>query len=336
VKNFFIIGLFLLTFLVPVQHIDAIQADQSPSKSIKEIYDLFSQGEYEKALQLTESVLKNKGPANGRLEHMKYNLLMKLHKYDNALTFIDNLIKKRGESEEFLSAKFNILFQKGDLNEALKTAMKKDKISPRKSPWNAMNMVHVYIRMRSANDALDWLQEAVSRGFISFRLLADEKYALIQQQKRFLEIIESIKISIGLGLPAKNFAAKRLSGKGFTLSELRGRVILVVFWATWCEPCRHELPMLNRYYEELKDKGFEIVAVSLDTDPGKTKQFVQQHKLNWNHTCSGKKWADPAVKQYGVNSVPSYWLIDKKGYLRSVDLKGQELKKAITQLLEEK
>jgi hypothetical protein len=90
----------------------------------------------------------------------------------------------------------------GNLVDALKVAMKKDKISKSKSPWDCMNIMDVYLRLGSKNDALDWLQEAVSRGFISYRLLQDRKYALVEREPRFYEIIETIKVSIGLGYPA--------------------------------------------------------------------------------------------------------------------------------------
>jgi thiol-disulfide isomerase/thioredoxin len=311
------------------------QADEDPREVYREIYRLYGQKDYVNALKVIDKALKDYGSTNVLLQ-MKYTILTAQKKYDEALTFLDAEIKKSGESEELLSAKYNVLFLLEKWQEALKTAMRKDKIAKIKSPWDSMNIVHVYIQMGSKSDALDWLQEAVNRGFISYRILAEKKYALLQHEKRFYEIIEAIKMSIGLGRPARNFNVKLLSGKTFTLSQQRGKVTLVIFWATWCDPCRAEMPMLKKYHDQLKDKGFEIMAVSLDSDISRVKKYIQGNKLEWKHACSGKVWDDSIVKRYKINSIPSHWLIDKKGFLRSFDLKGEELRRTIIYLLSEK
>lgn len=311
------------------------QVDEDPREVYREIYRLYGQKDYVNALKVIEKALKDFGSTNELLQ-MKYTILTAQKKYDEALAFLDAEIKKSGESEELLSAKYNVLFLLEKWQEALKTAMQKDKIAKIKSPWDGMNIVHAYIQMGSKSDALDWLQEAVNRGFISYRILAEKKYELLQNEKRFYEIIEAIKMSIGLGRPARNFNIKLLSGQTFTLSQQRGKVTLVIFWATWCDPCRAEMPMLKKYYGQLKDKGFEIMAVSLDSDISRAKKYIQENKLEWQHACSGKVWGDSIVKRYKINSIPSYWLIDKKGFLRSFDLKGEELQRTIIYLLSEK
>jgi thiol-disulfide isomerase/thioredoxin len=311
------------------------EVEVNPREVYREIYRLYNQKDYVNALQLIEKALKDIGTTN-RLLQMKYNILTAQKKYREALTFLDAEIKKSGESEELLAAKYNVLFLLEKWQEALKAAVQKDKIAKIKSPWDCMNIVHAYIRMGSKSDALDWLQEAANRGFISYRILAERKYALLQNEKRFYEIIEAIKMSIGLGRPARDFNVKLLSGKTFTLSRQRGNVVLVVFWATWCDPCRADMPRLKKYYGQLKDKGFEIIAVNLDPDIGRVKKYTRENKLEWENACSEKGWDDGIVKRYGINSIPSYWLIDKKGMLRSFDLKGDELQRTIIYLLSEK
>jgi peroxiredoxin len=311
------------------------QVDEDPGEVYREIYRLYGKKEYDKALNVIEQALKDFGSTK-RLLQMKYNILTAQKKYDEVLSFIDKEIKKSGESEELLSAKYNVLFMQQKWQEALKAALQKDKIARIKSPWDCINIVHAYIQMGSKSDALDWLQEAVNRGFISYRILVEPKYGLLQKEKRFYEIIESIKVSIGLGRPARNFNARLLSDEAFTLSQQRGKVVLVIFWATWCEPCREELPRLKKYYDQLKDKGFEIIAISLDSDKNRARKYIRENKLEWKNVCSGKVWGDHIVKRYKVNSIPSHWLIDRKGILRSFDLKGEELRKAIVYLLSQK
>ena len=322
-----IVSFFLL-------NLNAAETETSPKEWLQRIYKFYGQKQYLKALQATNQALKALGSSNELLQ-LKYNILITLKRYDRALAFIDEEIKKSGESEYLLSAKYNILFFKGNLTEALKVAIKKDKISKSKSPWDCMNIVHVYLRMGSKTDALDWLQEAVTRGFISYRLLQDKKYDLLKQEQRFYQIIETIKLSIGLGYPARLFKIKLLNGEDFVLANQRGKVVLIYFWATWCEPCIREMPLLNKLYHEFKDKGVEIVAISLDSDIKRTEEFASQNKLEWKHSCSGKVWKDDTVIRYGVNSLPSLWLVDKKGFLRSFDVKGDELAKVLNTLIAE-
>jgi len=309
-----------------------VRADTGKKEWLQRIYQLYGEAKYMDALYAIEQALKAMGSSNELLQ-LKYNILVKLKRYDEALAFIDGEIKKSGESEELLAAKYSLLFKQGKLVEALKAAMRKDKIAKSKSPWDSMNIMHVYLRMGSENEALDWLQEAVRRGFISYRLLDDKKYALLERNKRFYQIIENIKLSIGLGYPAKNFTVKLLGGDHFTLKEQRGKVVLVYFWAYWCEPCKQEMPHLDKIYREFKDKGLEIVAISLDSSVKKTGEYIRQHKLQWKHSCSGKVWKDNTVNLYGVNTLPSLWVVDKNGFLRSFGIKGEELRKVITALI---
>jgi thiol-disulfide isomerase/thioredoxin len=327
----------LCAALLIIAFIDAREAEKVAKNRkdvLKEIYQTYGRGEYDKALELLDKALKRFGSTT-KLQQLKYNILMKQKKYGEALTFIDGEIKKSGESEALLSARYNILFAQDNLPEALRTALKKDKIAKTKSPWDCMNIMHVYLRQGSKTDALDWLQEAVRRGFTSYRLLSHKKYELLKHEKRFYELIESMKMSIGLGYPAKNFSTTLLSGEEFELRHHRGKVVMAVFWASWCEPCLAELPFLHEYYKQFKDKGFEVIAISLDSSQKRAGDYIRQYNLEWKNACSGKVWQDGVVKRLGINNIPSYRLIDRKGVLRAADLKGEELRSAIAQLLEE-
>lgn len=328
-KKFIVLIVIVSFFLI---QLGTAGADTGKKEWLQRIYRLYGEKQYLEALSDIEQALKAMGSSN-ELMQLKYNILVKLKRYDEALAFINGEIKKSGESEELLAAQYSLLFKQGKLVDALKTAMKKDKIAKSKSPWDCMNIMHVYLRMGSKNDALDWLQEAVRRGFISYRLLLDKKYKLLERDKRFYQIIENIKVSIGLGYPAKNFTVKLLSGDDFTLKNQRGKVVLIYFWAYWCEPCKLEMPHLDKIYREFRDKGLEIVAISLDSSVKKTEEYIQQHKLQWKHSCSGKVWKDETVTLYGVNTLPSLWVVDKNGILRSFDIKGEELRQVINVLL---
>ena len=323
-----IIGTLIFSLVLPF-----LAADQEDAV-LKSIYRLYGMKKYDEALEQVEKAVKASGISKELLQ-IKYNILVKQEKYDEAVAFIDREIKRSGETEKLVSAKFKVLFRQGKLKEALAAAVRKYEIAENKTPWDCINIMHVHLRMGNKQEALDWLQEAVSRGFISYRILADKKYSSLAKEKRLYEIIESIKVAIGLGNPARNFSVKLLSGEEFILLRQRGKVVLVDFWASWCDPCRREMPNLKEYYREFKDRGFEIIGISLDSDVQKLKEYIRANNLEWKIACSTKVWKDDTAVRYGVNSIPSTWLIDKKGFLRSFGLKGEELRRTVATLLAE-
>ena len=144
-----------------------------------------------------------------------------------------------------------------------------------------------------------------------------------------------MKINIGLGEKAKDISAQLVSGKTFSLAQQKGRVVLILFWATWCEPCQKEMFELNKYYHLLKKKEFTLITINLDSSRNRMQEFIKKRKLGWHTIFSGRVWQDPTVKKYGVNSLPSTWLIDANGFLRSFELQGKELRQAIVKLLDE-
>jgi len=120
-----------------------------------------------------------------------------------------------------------------------------------------------------------------------------------------------------------------LDGKKLTLpGDLMGKVVVVDFWATWCPPCIASLPHMKQLYAKVKDKGVEFVGISLDRAGEKQKvtDFVKQRGLSWLHAYSGGYWGDPTARKYGINSIPSVWVIGKDGKIFSekarADLEG--------------
>jgi thiol-disulfide isomerase/thioredoxin len=142
--------------------------------------------------------------------------------------------------------------------------------------------------------------------------------------KRTLE-----KIEIGkrrqTGIKATDFTQNDLNDKPFTLASLRGKYVLVDFWASWCAPCRAENPNLIKAYQQLKGRNFEVVSVSLDQARGPWEGAVKQDHLPWIHVCDLKGWKNDVAVMYGINSVPQNLLINPEGVIIAKNLRGTDL-----------
>lgn len=123
------------------------------------------------------------------------------------------------------------------------------------------------------------------------------------------------------------------TGKHVTLSSLRGKYVLVDFWASWCGPCRKENPNVVAAYQKYHDKGFEILGVSLDDKKNLWEKAINADKLSWYHVSDLKGWRNQAAGLYMVKSVPSSFLLDKDGKIIAKNLRGEALHRKLAELL---
>ncbi|MFN4144261.1 MAG: redoxin family protein [Runella sp.] len=119
-----------------------------------------------------------------------------------------------------------------------------------------------------------------------------------------------------------------------SLSSLRGKVVLIDFWASWCGPCRQENPNVVRVYHRFKDKGFDIFSVSLDRDKNAWVKAIEKDGLVWNnHVSDLKYWQSAAAQTYGVNGIPATFLLDKDGKVIAKNLRGEALERKLEEVL---
>jgi peroxiredoxin len=138
---------------------------------------------------------------------------------------------------------------------------------------------------------------------------------------RLLPVAEAIK-ELDLIKPARlkladDFSVPTPGGEKFRLSEQRGKVVMINFWATWCPPCLEEMPAMERLYREQKDRGFTLIAVSVDTDPKVVAPFVRAHKLSFPIGL------DPSMSlanTYAVRALPSSFVVGRDGNLAALAL----------------
>ena len=136
-----------------------------------------------------------------------------------------------------------------------------------------------------------------------------------------------------VGSVAPDFKGPNPEGKSISLKQSLGKVTIVDFWASWCKPCRAENPNVVALYAKYHAKGLNILSVSLDKEATAWKAAIAKDKLTWNHVSNLKEFEDPIALQYGINAIPSIYILDAKGVIIAKDLRGEELNAKIASLL---
>lgn len=149
-------------------------------------------------------------------------------------------------------------------------------------------------------------------------------------------VTKPVKVGTAIGDEAPEIVMNGLDGKPMKLSALRGKLVLIDFWASWCGPCRRENPNVVSAYEKYKKakwktaKGFDIFSVSLDQNVDAWKAAIEKDGLVWkNHVSDLKGWQNGAAAVYGVSSIPMSFLIDENGIIVAKNLRGLELHKQL-------
>ena len=147
------------------------------------------------------------------------------------------------------------------------------------------------------------------------------------------ERVSETRIGTNIGDEAPDIVMNNPDGVQMKLSDLRGQLVLVDFWASWCGPCRRENPNVVRLYNEYKSKGFTVFSVSLDHDKSKWINAIEKDKLSWpNHVSDLKRWQSDPARIYQVKGIPTTFLIDQNGVVIGKNLRGEALDKKLKEL----
>ncbi|MBX2962806.1 MAG: TlpA family protein disulfide reductase [Cyclobacteriaceae bacterium] len=150
--------------------------------------------------------------------------------------------------------------------------------------------------------------------------------------KDFVEMVDKMK-TLAVGQLAPEISLPDPDGKVVPLSSMRGKYVLVDFWAKWCGPCRKENPNIVRAYNAYKDKGFTVYGVSLDRSKEDWLQGIREDGLTWTHVSDLKFWQSEAAKTYNINAIPFSLLLDPNGVIIAKNLRGQALDDKLEEIL---
>lgn len=156
----------------------------------------------------------------------------------------------------------------------------------------------------------------------------------IKLQEAEAEKTQRMNAVLGIGKPAPNIAMNQPNGKIARLSDLKGKVVLIDFWASWCKPCRAENPNVVRLYNAYKSKGFEVFGVSLDKSKTAWENAISVDKLAWTHVSDLQLWNNAAAQLYGVSSIPATFLIDADGNILAKNLRGAALEQKLKEIFD--
>jgi len=170
------------------------------------------------------------------------------------------------------------------------------------------------------------------------------KFAFVMNSRSFLIIALAAGLLCGCqhsAAPGAKLVGKpieirfdAIDGTHVDTTQMRGKVVLVDFWATWCPPCVKEVPVVKAAYEKLHGRGFEVVGISMDDKKEDLLSFVANQKLPWPQYFEPAGWENKFGKQFGIEQIPTMWLLDKSGKLRDIDA-TEELEQKVQKMLAE-
>ncbi len=156
----------------------------------------------------------------------------------------------------------------------------------------------------------------------------DYKNKLVAQKEN-----QQNRTKIEIGAKAPDFQLPDVNGKNVSLSDFKGKYVLVDFWASWCGPCRRENPNVVKAYKKYHDAGFEVLGVSLDKNKDKWIRAIQKDRLTWTHVSDLSYWNSKVVGLYGINGIPYTLLLDKTGTIIGMNLRGRKLEAKLAEVI---
>jgi len=273
------------------------------------------------------------------------------------ITDLGNTYKTEGSPETKLFVEYNDLSKSRDLkldslNKAFQLMMEANKADTKRMDSLSKIFEAPYNNIVDASNKLmtDKIKQnaGMYASIMAIQALEPDKYADVYQTldaglskkypndvniKMFHDMVAKMQAN-AIGQTAPDINLPSPDGKEIALSSLKGKVVLIDFWASWCGPCRKEMPNVVKAYARYKDKGFEIYGVSLDQEKDRWVEAIAKDGITWPQVSDLKYWSSAAAKVYNVTGIPYTILLDKEGKIIAKNLRGEALEQKIAEVLQ--
>jgi peroxiredoxin/Tfp pilus assembly protein PilF len=317
----------------------AISIDNSQPEAFLNLHSIYTmQRKYELADTVSD-ILTKINPDDDSIFLISINRFRRTGEKDRMISAIEKRIQEKGESPHLLLALADAYINNGNIGKTIEIFEKFVNLYPKNSntPAILFNLSVLYSRKMDKINTIQYLRRAFEAGYNLRGWIENyPPFFFVKGEKEFKELINRINEKIGIGKKVKDFQCKDINGNLIDIRKLEGKVVLVDFCASWYEQCRAEIPFLREAYKRFGNKGLEIISVSLDDEKDALFSFISKEAIPWKVVFSGKGRNDPIAKIFGIDSIPSNFLVDKRGIMRYADLNGEVLIKRIEELLKEK
>ena len=266
-------------------------------------------------------------PEREKVLYLKAYSIWSLHRYKEAGPAYATLLKEFPETRFARLARIreaaSYLFS-GQPALALPRLQKLQKAYPDRPEMYARELAYSLSRVGKQQEAITFMDD------VEAELLFRNRERLLPRIKSHFDKIRMV----GKPLPAFDVQDHR-SGDPINPARLKGKVVLIDFWATWCRPCLAELPYVQAAHRDLAARGFVVFGISLDENQQRMEAMVAKRKMDWLHHYDGKKWKNELAVVFDVHSIPASLLVDRRGIVRAVNLRGKELADVAEGLLRE-